>query len=257
MHVRARILGCGGSYGVPSLYKGWNLCNPDNPRNRRSHASVLIEAMGRNILIDAGPECRLQLLEAGITRIDALMITHMHADHCHGIDDMRGLAKRNRQTIPVYCLADTAGDLVERFSYLFRASKDGLYPPFMTCETVEEGENVIADVPMQIWEQDHVVCTSMGVRVGGLGYSTDLKHMPEHGFAALKGVKTWILSAVQRKPHPTHTELDQALRWIEHVQPECAFLTHMNDTMDYDAVAAETPDHVMPGYDGLEIEVDG
>ncbi len=258
--TRVTVLGCGGSGGVPLIGGDWGACNPANPRNRRRRVSILVEAGGRNILIDTSPDLRAQLLDAGVARIDAVLYTHDHADHCHGIDDLRFLSRESdRPPIPAYGTAPTLEALTQRFGYIFRQASGGsslLYRPFLEPRTVD-GPFRIGPVQVVPFEQDHGFgTTTTGYRIGGVAYSTDVVDLNDEAFAILEGLDLWIVDCLRFEPHPTHAHFERTLAWIERAKPRRAVLTHLNHMVDYDALAARCPPGVEPGYDGLVIEMD-
>ena len=250
---KVTVLGCGGSLGVPVIGNDWGQCDPNNPKNRRTRAALLIEGGGTRILIDTPPDIRHQLLREDIPSLDALLFTHHHADHTNGLDDLRPVTWRNKQALDVYAHRETSDDLRGRFPYIFNEMEGNagkLYKPFMVLKELED-EQQIGSLKVQAFAQDHHTCVSMGFRVGDFAYSTDVAHLDDQAFAALEGIDTWIVDCTRREPHPSHTHMERTLSWIERVKPRQAYLTHMNYTMDYNAINAETPDHVAPAYDGL------
>lgn len=250
--MKLTILGCGTSGGVPKMPEYWGACDPGNPKNRRRRASVLIEEGDTRVLIDTTPDMREQMLSAGVQSLDAVFYTHDHADHVHGIDDLRGFYHVSRNKVPVFGDAQTLETLKNRFSYVFR-SQDG-YPAICSAHMLN-GSKRIGPIVMQPFEQGHGNGISLGYRFGDMAYSTDLDRLPESAFDVLSGVKVWVVDALRYQPHPTHSHLAQTLDWIEKVQPEQAVLTHMTWDMDYETLLGELPDGVVPAYDGMEIEI--
>lgn len=249
--MKLTILGCGTSGGVPKVPEYWGACDPSNPKNRRRRASVLVEDEGTRILIDTTPDLREQALAAQIPALDAVFYTHDHADHTHGIDDLRGFFQSTRQKIPVYGDSQTLDTLRKRFGYIFRPLNG--YPAICTSHTIT-GATKLGAVTMQPFEQGHGQGISLGYRFGDMAYSTDLDRMPETAFEALKGVKVWVVDALRYDPHPTHSHLDQTLSWIERIKPELAVLTHMTWDMDYETLSRALPTGVVPAFDGMVIE---
>lgn len=260
--MKVIMLGCGGSGGVP-LPDGtpgghWGNCDPANPKNRRRRASVLVEEAGRRLLIDCSPDLREQIIDAGPGRIDAVLFTHAHADHTHGLDDLRALSYRQGGAIPAYMDAPTRETLTLRFDYAFRSSHkaERLYPALMDDRTLEVGQPfTAAGFQVLAFRQDHGNVHSLGFRIGGFAYSTDLVGLDETAVAALRGLDLWIVDCLRHEPHPTHTHFASTLRWIEALQPKRAVLTHMNQSVDYARLAADCPPGVEPGYDGLTVEL--
>ena len=258
--MKVTLLGCGGSGGVPLAGDRpggtWGRCDPANPRNRRRRVSLHVESGGTSILIDASPDLRAQVLDARITRIDAVLFTHAHGDHCHGIDDLRYLAHGRHAPIEAYMDAATQARLTRRFDYAFASSRDpdSIYRALLD-DRVVDGPFEAAGVPVTPFVQSHGPETTLGYRIGPLAYSTDLVNLDEAGFDVLAGVEVWIVDCLRFEPHPTHTHFDRSMDWIARVKPARAILTHMNHTLDYDELAARCPLGVEPGYDGLTFEL--
>lgn len=252
--MKITVLGCGTSHGVPRIGGHWGNCDPDEPKNRRSRVSITIEEAGSRILIDTTPDLREQLLKAEIGHVDAVFYTHDHADHCHGIDDLRGLYHAMGQQIPVYADAKTLAVLKRRFDYVF-AGAEG-YPAIAKAHELKVGTAVqIGPLRVESYWLNHGPIKSVGYRIGKAAYSTDFNAIPESSQTSLEGLDVWIVDALRRKPHPTHPHLDLTLSWIKRYTPKQSYLTHMAWDMDYQTLCAELPDHVRPAYDGLEIEV--
>ena len=258
--MKVTILGCGGSGGVPfadgTPGGNWGVCDPANPRNRRTRVSVWVEAAGTSFLIDASPDLRRQILDNGVDRIDALLFTHAHADHCHGLDDLRALAYRRRAPIPAYMSAKTRRDLTGRFAYAFASSgnPDSLYRPLLDDIEIE-GPLEIGGVTVLPFVQQHGRDTTLGFRIGDFAYSTDVSALDEEAFARLEGLELWVLDGLRDRPHPTHSHIAQSLDWIARAKPARAVLTHLNHEVDYAELAARCPEGVEPGYDGLTVEL--
>jgi phosphoribosyl 1,2-cyclic phosphate phosphodiesterase len=254
--MKVTMLGCGASMGVPQIGGDWGACDPADPRNRRRRSSIMVECRGKTILIDASPDLREQLLAAGVTRIDALVMTHAHADHLHGIDDLRAINRLMRSPIDLYADAATLGDIEQRFGYVFDPlPPDGFfYKPALTPHTID-GPFTAAGIAIVPFAQDHGFSTTLGFRMGALGYSTDVTELDDAAFAALAGIECWIVDCLRYEPHPTHSHLAKTLGWIERVKPRRAALTHLDRQLDYRELAAQLPSGVEPGRDGLVIEL--
>lgn len=252
------MLGSGTSSGVPRIGGDWGDCVPTNPRNRRRRVSVMVEAGDTRLLVDTGPDLREQLLDAGIGWITAVLYTHDHADHCHGIDDLRALFHAGRREIPCFMDKSTRASLRTRFSYVF-AGRAG-YPPTATAELLAP-EMLFGSISVRPFRQLHGPVHSMGFRFEcegrAIAYSTDVSGFPDESWPLLEGLDLWVVDALRRNPHPTHTHLAQTLAWIDRVRPRQAWLTHMDQSMDHDALLAELPAGVSPGYDGRTWETDG
>ncbi|RMF16411.1 MAG: MBL fold metallo-hydrolase [Alphaproteobacteria bacterium] len=248
--MKVTVLGCGTSSGVPRLPGIWGACDPNDPRNRRRRASLLVETADTRIVIDCGPDFRAQLLDHPIPQLDAVLLSHDHADHAHGIDDLRGFATAQKERIPVYGMRETLDVITRRFDYIFDGSNG--YPPIARAiEIAPFREFTVGSLEILPFLQHHGPVSSLGFRIGPLAYSTDVKALPEESFTALSGVKVWIADALRYRPHPTHACLEETLSWIARVGPERAILTHLNQDMDYAALAGQLPADVEPAFDGL------
>ena len=252
--MRAVILGCGTSGGVPRIGGEWGACDPNKPRNRRSRPSIVVESGTTRVLVDTSPDLRAQCLARGIDRIDAVLYTHTHADHTHGLDDLRMFALGAGRPVDVYTDADTLGSIEERFSYAFHQDPGGLYPPILTGHRIN-GPFRVGVLAITPFLQNHGPIGTLGFRFGPIAYSTDVESLPEESFAALQGVTVWIVDALRHRPHPTHASVALALSWIERIKPARAVLTHMTNELDYRTLAAALPEGVEPAYDGLVIKV--
>ena len=254
--MRVTILGCGASTGVPAIGPDWGRCDPSDPRNRRRRASVLVEIGPVSILIDTSPDLREQLIDARVGRLDAVVMTHAHADHLHGIDDLRALNRLMGQEIPLWADTKTLAEIRRRFGYVFDPpSEPGrFYKPCLVAHEIS-GPFAIDGIAIAPFAQDHGFSTTLGFRIGPMAYSTDVVELDDTAFAALAGVELWIVDCFRRAPHPTHSHLDKTLGWIARVGPRRAVLTHMEQSLDYRELCAELPAGVEPGQDGLVIEL--
>lgn len=254
--MKVRILGCGGSGGLPLIGNNWGDCDPNEPKNRRTRVSILVEDGDQTLLVDTSPDMRQQLLDADVKDLSAILYTHAHADHAHGIDNIRSVNWLLERSIPVYANEQTLACLVHSFSYIFeeQSQKNRFYKPSVIPHLLTP-EMKFGNINVKTFPQSHGEVISMGYRFNDFGYSTDASELSEEAFEALEGVKVWVVSAIRRKPHYTHAHLDRALEWIERVKPEKAYLTHMDHTMDYGSLMKSLPANVEPAYDGLEIEL--
>lgn len=254
--MRVTILGCGTSSGVPRIGGDWGACDPEDPRNRRTRASILVQSATTTILVDTGPDMRAQLLAAGVGALDAVIWTHEHADHTHGIDDLRQVFHVRRAPVPGYARSETLGVLERRFTYVFHGRDD--YPPTAEARLLED-EATIGDIRVRTVDQPHGTIHSTGLRFehGGrsIGYSTDFSCFSREMATMLDGVDLWIADALRRAPHPTHAHLALTLAAAERIGAKRVILTHMDQSMDFARLAAELPGRVAPGHDGLTIDV--
>lgn len=250
--MKVTILGCGTSSGVPRIGNDWGSCDPAEPRNRRMRAAILVETATTRILIDSGPDLREQLLAAYVGTIDAILWTHDHADHIHGLDDLRQVFHNRGAAIPAFARAATMASLHERFGYAFEG-KNG-YPAILDAQHLADKQR-IGDINIRVVDQPHGGTTSAGLRFEHgdtvIGYATDFSRMTDDMAILYQSLDLWIVDALRRAPHPSHPHLDQTLRWVRALAPKEAVLTHMDNSMDYRRLCAELPEGVMPGYDGM------
>ncbi|MGH1330701.1 MAG: MBL fold metallo-hydrolase [Paracoccaceae bacterium] len=258
--LRFTILGCGSSGGVPRLGGHWGECDPKNPKNARRRCSMLIERIGEagttRVLIDTTPDLRSQLLDAGIGALSGVVYTHAHADHVHGIDDLRMIVFNMRKRLPVWADGDTQNDLLARFGYVFVQPEGSAYPPILNLKTIDGDVTVRGDggdITLTPFKVGHGAIDALGFRIGDLAYLPDVAEIYAPAWETLKGLDCWIVDALRRTPHPTHSHLAQTLEWIERAAPKRAVITNMHIDLDYEDVAKETPDHVTPAYDGMTI----
>ena len=266
MTLKFTILGCGSSGGVPRPALGWGACDPLNPRNRRRRTSVLIERRAARgvtrVLVDTSPDLREQLLDAEADSLDGVLYTHEHADHTHGIDDLRSLFIKQRRLVDVYFDDRTAAVLRARFGYCFDTPPGSEYPPIVLGHPLSPGRPVtiegqggpITALPIL---QDHGDIPSLGFRFDRVAYSCDLSDLPPQSAAALADLDVWIVDALRYRPHPSHFSLADALRWIERIRPRRAVLTNLHSDLDYEAVRKAVPAHVEPAFDGMTFDVGG
>lgn len=257
-HLRFTILGCGSSGGVPRLGGHWGACDPANPKNKRRRCSLLVERDGAGgttrVLIDASPDMREQLLDAGVGELDAVAITHAHADHCHGLDDLRQVVFNTRKRLPIWTDGPTSVDLLERFGYVFETPPGSSYPPILDHYPITGPIDVDGSggrITLEPFIVRHGRIDSLGFRIGGLAYLPDASEMTDAAWEAVRDLDIWVVDALRRAPHPSHSHLAQTLDWIARAAPCRAVLTNMHNDLDYDTVAAETPDHVTPAHDGM------
>lgn len=261
--MRVTVLGCGGSTGVPAIGGSdgtgdWGECDAGEPRNRRTRASIVVESRtGSRLLVDTSPDLRVQLLACGVPTIDAVLFTHAHADHITGLDDVRALNRIVDRPLDAYGTAKALNEIIGRFEYAFRPwQPPGFFRPVLVERRVEPGETIRASgLEVRLFDQDHGFTQSLGVRIGGFGYSTDVVELDRAAFAALSGVDTWLVDCFQRTPHKTHAHLDRVLAWAARVGARRTVLTHMGSDLDWAWMKANLPPGVEPAHDGLVLEV--
>ena len=276
MTVKFTILGCGSSGGVPRPALGWGACDPKNPKNRRRRTSLLVEKRSlpdpaseagegwvgvTRVLVDTSPDLREQLLDAQVDRLDGVLYTHEHADHTHGIDDLRSLFIKQRQLIDVY-LDERTGEMMRaRFGYCFKSPPGSEYPPIVRERRLVAGEAVtitgqggaITALPVL---QAHGDIDSLGFRFGGVAYSADIGGLPAQSVDAFSGLDVWIVDALRDRPHPSHFSVADALGWIERLKPRRAILTNLHADLDYEVLRAKLPANVEPAFDGMSFSVE-
>jgi phosphoribosyl 1,2-cyclic phosphate phosphodiesterase len=265
MSLSVTILGCGSSGGVPRPGSGWGACDPANPKNRRRRCALLVERYRpggtTSVLIDTTPDLREQLLDAEITRLDATLFSHDHADHTHGIDDLRALVLHMRKRIPVHADAVTAATLRLRFGYLFETQPGSLYPPILDLMPLAAGEPLVVDgaggpveaLPFRLEHGPNY--DALGFRFGGLGYAPDVSAIPDEAMATMSGLDVLILDCLREAPHPSHFNLEQALEAIAALRPRRAILTNLHVDLDYASLSKRLPEGIEPAFDGMRVEI--
>ena len=262
--LRFTVLGCGSSAGVPRVAQGWGACDPNNPKNRRRRCSLLVERIGESgkttVLVDTSPDLREQLLGAGVEKLDGVLFTHDHADHSHGIDDVRPIALHQRRRVDVYLDTQTSVALHAKFGYCFATPPGSDYPPIVTEHriaagapvTIEGEGGVVAATP---YVQLHGAGTTLGFRFGTFAYSCDVSAIPDETARHLQGLDVWILDALRYKPHPSHFSVDEALAWVDRIKPRRAVLTNLHTDLDYETLRHVLPANVEPAFDNMVIEL--
>lgn len=256
--MKATILGSGGSSGTPAVARGWGKCDPDNPKNSRLRPSILVEQGETALLVDTSPDLRQQLLNADVSRLDAVLFTHYHADHLHGIDDLRQINRAMDSALDMYCDKDTLDVIGERFGYVLEPlaeNADMFYKPTLNAHVLKDGDTLSIDgIDIDVFVQDHGYCDTLGFRFGPIAYTTDVVELPDHAFEILDGVDTLIVGTLVDAPHPTHAHVDKALEWIDRAKARRGVLTHLGFGFDYQELNDRLPDHVEPAYDGMVLE---
>ena len=261
--IEATILGCGSSGGVPRLggqdgAGAWGICDPSNPKNRRRRCSLLVRARKTNILVDTSPDLREQLLMTRVAHLDAVLMTHAHADQTNGIDDLRPLVQIIGKRIDMHGDATTMEHLMRQFSYCFATPEGSEYPPILNAHVLAEPFapfQIGGVMPVHAFWQSHGGIRSLGYRFGNLAYSSDVNDLDDVAFAVLEGVECWIVDALRYRLHPTHANVATALSWIAKVKPKRAILTNLHNDLDYETLKRELPPGVEPAYDGMNVSV--
>lgn len=258
--MKITILGCGASGGVPLIGPHWGACDSREPKNWRRRSSILIEDKGCILLVDATPDVRMQLIDAGISHVDALLLTHSHADHINGLDDMRMLNNAMQRPIALYATKETFEEVKQRFPYIFRTpsrNKEGrFFKPCFISHIITIGKtfsvNGLDIVPVR---QDHGVCQTVGFRYQNMAYSPDVVRLPEESLAQLRGLSLWIVDCLREKPSPTHAHLERVIKWTNSLKPKHVLLTHMSHESDYSTLKHHAPKPIEPAWDGMVVEL--
>lgn len=263
--LRFTILGCGSSPGVPRIGGDWGACDPTNPKNRRRRASLLVERVAANgektvVVVDTGPDFRDQMLSAGIGWADGVVYTHPHADHIHGIDDLRSFVINRRRRVEVYTNDFTMERLRAGFDYCFATPAGSSYPPIARWTRIEAGKPFSVEGPggpitILPYDQLHGEITSLGLRIGGYAYSSDISAMPAESRAYLRDLDVLVLDSLRYTPHPSHLSVDEALTLAAEIGPKRTILTHMHIDLDFEELSSRLPAGVEPAYDGMAVEL--
>ena len=250
--MKVRILGCGSSFGVPLIGNKFGKCDVNNKKNYRTRPSILINLKDKNILVDSSPDLRTQLLRANCDQINAVLYTHLHADHIHGINDLRALNLIMNKVIPAWGSKETIDYLISNFNYIFKSS--GNYSPFMNANVISDSF-LIDDIEVRSFQHNHgsIDCTTF--RINDFAYTTDIKKFYEGTIDKLKGIKYWVIGCLRMDEHPSHASFKQIIEFINYVKPKKTFLTHLTALMDYEELLGHCPDHVEPAYDNLEFNI--
>ena len=263
MSLRLTILGCGSSGGVPRLGNQWGACDPTNPANRRMRCSVLVQRETpegiTSVLIDTSPDMRQQLLNADCGDLDAVVYTHEHADHTHGIDDLRMIVINRRKVLPVYADDRTQTSLLGRFGYAFYQPEGSPYPPILEMRHIDktplEIEGAGGKITLSPIRVQHGTIEALGFRIGDVAYLPDVSDIPETSVPLLENLSVWILDCLRETPHSSHFDLKTSLKWIERMAPEHAILTNLHVDLDHKALEARTPENVSAAYDGRVVTI--
>ena len=262
MTLTLTILGCGSSAGVPRPALGWGACDPANPKNRRRRCSLLVERTSgegkTRIVIDTSPDLREQLIDAQVDGLDAVFLTHEHADQTHGIDDLRSVVLHQRRRIPVYLNQSTAKDIITRFSYCFVSPPGSDYPPILDRHSIEAGDTKTIEgkggaVTLSAFILRHGNIPALGYRIGDAVYTPDVSDVPPESWPHLENLEVWIIDGLRYAGHPSHFSISDALSWIERFKPRRAVITNMHADLDYEVIRQSLPPNVIPAYDGMRL----
>jgi phosphoribosyl 1,2-cyclic phosphate phosphodiesterase len=264
MTLTLTILGCGSSAGVPRPALGWGACDPTNPKNRRLRCSLLAEQTAKDgttrIVIDTSPDLREQLISTNVDHIDAVFLTHEHADQTHGIDDLRSVVLHQRRRIPVHLNQSTADHILLRFSYCFTTPPGSDYPPILDHHRIEADESRTiegkgGDVTLSAFNLVHGSIPALGYRIGAAAYTPDVSDIPQASWPSLENLDLWIIDGLRYAGHPSHFSVSDALSWIERFKPKRAVITNMHSDLDYEVLRQSLPEGVVPAYDGMRLDL--
>lgn len=257
--MKITILGCGAAGGVPSIGAGWGQCDPGESRNRRLRPSILVEQGNTILLVDSGPDLRAQLLEHDIRRLDGVLYTHAHADHLHGIDELREINRAMGAPLPIYASAETLREATKRFGYIFEPGEEMrnsvIYRPWLEPHCFDHEIFPVGNIAVEPFEQDHGYSQTTGFRFGDAAYSTDVRDLPEASMAKLRGLRVWVVGCLTDKPHSTHAHIDKVLGWVERLKPQRTVLTHLGPGLDFAGLRAMLPKGIEPAYDRMVLEI--
>jgi phosphoribosyl 1,2-cyclic phosphate phosphodiesterase len=265
MTLTLTILGCGSSAGVPRPALGWGACDPKNPKNRRRRCSLLAEQTSDHgvtrVVIDTSPDLREQLIDANVDYLDAVFLTHEHADQTHGIDDLRSVVMHQRRRIPVYLNRSTAADIVHRFSYCFVSPPGSDYPPILDRHGIESGESRTIEgkggsLTLSAFIMQHGNIPALGYRIGDAVYTPDVSDIPPESWPFLENLDLWIIDGLRYAAHPSHFSVNDALSWLDRFKPRRAVITNMHSDLDYEVLRQSLPPHVIPAYDGMRLTLE-
>lgn len=255
--LKATLMGCGSSHGVPSAGGFWGKCDPNEPRNERLRAALHVESKNTHIVVDAGHDIRQQLNRAQLKRVDGLLLTHSHSDHINGLDDFRAIERSMGKLIDVYSNLETIAEVERLWPHLFRGSADGTYPATMNRHIIEPYKPfTIGDVTVEAVEQDHGSIMSMGYRFGSFAYCVDLAGLSDEALERLQGIETWVVGCASyyNDTVRNHANLKAVMEWVSILQPKMTYLSVLTSALDYKTLCDELPPHIRPAYDGLVIE---
>ncbi len=257
--MKITILGCGASLGTPAAGGFWGKCDPAEPKNKRTRASILVQSEKTNLLIDATVDVRTHLNRLNLKKLDGLLISHAHSDHVNGLDDLKVISYHSNQLIDAYSDHETLEEIDRRWPYLFKPKDDGIYVEFMRKNVVGYHEKFrVGDIDIATFEQDHTTCSTIGFRFGKFAYSVDVANLSEESLQALEGVETWVVDAAayQKEAVLTHANLQRIYKWTERLKPKMTYLTVLTTHMDYKTLCNELPPHIRPAYDGMVIDTE-
>ena len=257
--MKITILGCGGSLGTPATGGFWGKCDPEEPKNHRTRASILVQSENTNLIVDATVDIRTHLNRLNLKKLDGLLISHAHSDHVNGLDDLRPISYHSNHLIDVYSNHETLEEMDRRWPYIFKPKNDGIYVEFMRKNALENYQKFkVGDIDVECFEQDHTTCSSLGFRFGTFAYSVDVADLNEDSLRVLEGVETWVVDAgsYQKEVVLTHANIQRVKKWVERLKPKMTYISVLTTHMDYNTLCDELPPHIRPAYDGMVIDTE-
>lgn len=255
--MKVTVMGSGSSFGTPAAGGFWGSCDPNEPKNARTRASILVDSGETTLLVDTTPDLRQHMNRFKVQKLDGILLSHAHSDHINGTDDLRPITFYRKQPIDIYSNEETLAEVGRRWPYVFKAINPAYYSAFGAAHVISPGERrKIGDIEFDVFAQDHKVMTSLGFRFGDFAYSVDVADLDEAALETLKGVKIWLVdaNAYHKETIGTHANLKRVMEWVDRLKPEMTYLTVLSSYMDYQTLCTELPAHVRPAYDGLIIE---
>lgn len=258
--MKITVMGCGSSPGTPAAGGFWGACDPKEPRNERTRASLLVQSDTTNIVVDTSYDLRIHLNRLALQKIDGVLLTHAHSDHINGIEDLRLISFHHRKLIDVYSNKETLDEVERRWPYMFFTKPDSLYTQFVRRNDVDTNSSFqVGDIKIDSFAQDHTVCTSLGFRFGNFAYSVDVADLDENSLNRLKGIDIWLVDAASYHNESvlTHANLKRVMKWVDRIKPKMTYLTVLSNQMDYQTLCNELPPHIRPAHDGMQIDTAG
>ena len=261
-YYKFTILGCGSSGGVPRLGNHWGNCDPNEQKNFRTRCSLLVQRFASegvtNVLVDTSPDMRIQLINASIGTLDGVIYTHYHADHIHGIDDLRMIVINRKKRLPVWADKKTSQRLLKCFDYIFEQFEDSKYPPILDIKNIKDKTTISGlggDITFEALKVNHGEIDALGFKIGNTAYIPDVLEIYDTTWPLLENLQYLIIDALRYAPHPSHTNVEKTLGWIKFLKPKNAILTNMHNDLDYHILNSQTPENVVPAFDGFNFEI--
>lgn len=257
--MKVTVLGCGGSIGTPAAGGFWGKCDPEEIKNNRTRASLLVQSATTDVLVDATVDLRIHLNRMQLKKLDGVLISHSHSDHVNGVDDLKAISYHSNKLVDIYSNLETLEEMDRRWPYLFSSQSGGIYVEFLKrCQIDPYQKFRIGDIDIESFEQDHTTCASLGFRFGKVAYSVDVADLHEKSLAVLAGIETWIVDAAayHKEARLTHANIRAVTKWVDILKPKRTYLTVLTTHMDYKTLCDELPPYIRPAYDGMVIDTE-